>query len=281
MNTFSRFAKKLSFLFGRQRFSRELDEEMAFHREQAEKEFEAAGMTPEAARILGIIRKNDSERIGKMVEKLAGILAERGLRNQMTAKGIIEDVARQYRVKRDTVYLQERHVARAVAQLIFDQVPVGERIAKLPVLLGATWLVGWMGFAGVPFNPANIMTLPLVIGIGVTNGIHILNRFAEEQRPSILAKSTGKAVLVSALATMAGFGSLIPGKHQGMSSLGLVMAVGAFACMVAVLLFLPTLLGWLTQQGWTMPNKKPRGDNAQPPLGSGGTEAKPTGGKAS
>ncbi|MGD0538193.1 MAG: MMPL family transporter [Verrucomicrobiota bacterium] len=150
-------------------------------------------------------------------------------------------------------------------------------MALLPVLLGATWLVGWMGFAGVPFNPANIMTLPLVIGIGVTNGIHILNRFAEEQRPSILAKSTGKAVLVSALATMAGFGSLIPGKHQGMSSLGLVMASGACACMVAGLLFLPTLLGWLAQRGWTMPNKKPRGDHAQPPLGSGGTEAKPLG----
>ena len=38
-----------------------------------------------------------------------------------------------------------------------------------------------MGWLHIPFNPANIMTLPLVIGIGVTNGIHILNRFAEEQ----------------------------------------------------------------------------------------------------
>jgi hopanoid biosynthesis associated RND transporter like protein HpnN len=129
-------------------------------------------------------------------------------------------------------------------------------MALLPVLLGTTWLVGWMGLAGVPFNPANIMTLPLVIGIGVTNGIHILNRFAEEQKPSILAKSTGKAVLVSALATMAGFGSLIPAKHQGIASLGMVMAVGTAACMAAGLTFLPTLLGWLTARGWTMPNKK-------------------------
>ena len=53
------------------------------------------------------------------------------------------------------------------------------------------------------------MTLPLVIGIGVTNGIHILNRFAEEQHPSILARSTGKAVLVSGLTAIAGFGSLM------------------------------------------------------------------------
>ena len=75
--------------------------------------------------------------------------------------------------------------------------------------IGFLWLGGLMGYFGVPLNPANIMTLPLVIGIGVTNGIHILNRFAEEQTPSILARSTGKAVLVSGLTTIAGFGSLI------------------------------------------------------------------------
>ena len=64
------------------------------------------------------------------------------------------------------------------------------------------------------------MTLPLVIGVGVTNGIHILNRFAEEQNPSILARSTGKAVLVSGLTTIAGFGSLMLAEHRGIASLG-------------------------------------------------------------
>ncbi len=72
-----------------------------------------------------------------------------------------------------------------------------------------------------PFNPANIMTLPLVIGIGVTNGIHILNRYAEEGTPGILARSTGKAVLVSGLTAIAGFGSLILAQHRGIHSLGL------------------------------------------------------------
>ena len=60
-------------------------------------------------------------------------------------------------------------------------------LALVPVAIGSLWLGGLMGWLGVPLNPANIMTLPLVIGIGVTNGIHILNRFAEEQTPSILA----------------------------------------------------------------------------------------------
>jgi hypothetical protein len=117
-------------------------------------------------------------------------------------------------------------------------------LAILPVALGATWMLGLMGWLDVPFNPANIMTLPLVIGIGVTNGIHILNRFAEEPNPSILAKSTGKAVLVSALTTIAGFGSLIPAGHQGISSLGIVMSAGVALCMIAALTCLPAILSF-------------------------------------
>jgi hypothetical protein len=115
-------------------------------------------------------------------------------------------------------------------------------LSLLPVAIGTLWMVGFMGWAGIPFNPANIMTLPLVIGIGVTNGIHILNRFAEEKNPSILAKSTGKAVLVSGLTTIAGFGSLIVGEHQGIQSLGWIMAVGTATCMTAGLTFLPAVL---------------------------------------
>jgi uncharacterized protein len=138
-------------------------------------------------------------------------------------------------------------------------------LALVPVAVGFTWLVGLMGAAGVPFNPANIMTLPLVIGIGVTNGIHILNRFAEEKTPSILAKSTGKAVLVSGLTTIAGFGSLILGKHQGIKSLGYVMSVGVAACMMAGLTFLPALLNLLTR--WSQSTKQPSADNARSTLG--------------
>jgi hopanoid biosynthesis associated RND transporter like protein HpnN len=138
-------------------------------------------------------------------------------------------------------------------------------LALLPVAIGTIWMVGMMGWRGIPFNPANIMTLPLVIGIGVTNGIHILNRFAEEQNPGILAKSTGKAVLVSALTAIAGFGSLIPAKHQGIASLGAVMSVGIATCMLAALTFLPAVLTLLIRKGWTI--KKPSGDNALSTLG--------------
>ncbi len=115
-------------------------------------------------------------------------------------------------------------------------------LSLLPVALGAIWVVGVMGWLDRPFNPANIMMLPLVIGIGVTNGIHILNRFAEEKNPGILAKSTGKAVLVSGLTTIAGFGSLVIADHQGISSLGWVLGAGTTTCMIAGLTVLPAIL---------------------------------------
>ncbi len=109
------------------------------------------------------------------------------------------------------------------------------------------------------------MTLPLVIGIGVTNGIHILNRFAEEQTPSILARSTGKAVLVSGLTSMAGFGSLMLAKHRGIHSLGCVMTTGLATCMIAGLTFLPALLNLLMRS--RVPTKQPSADNARSTLG--------------
>jgi len=117
--------------------------------------------------------------------------------------------------------------------------------------------MGFMGLWQVPFNPANVMTLPLIVGIGVTNGIHILNRFAEELNPSILARSTGKAVLVSGLTTIAGFGSLIVADHRGIRSLGIIMATGVATCMIAGLTFLPALLNVLSAKGWSIKQKDP------------------------
>jgi hopanoid biosynthesis associated RND transporter like protein HpnN len=138
-------------------------------------------------------------------------------------------------------------------------------LALLPVAVGSLWLGGLMGWLGVPLNPANIMTLPLVIGIGVTNGIHILNRFAEEQTANILARSTGKAVLVSGLTAMAGFGSLILARHRGIHSLGCVMTTGLATCMIAGLTFLPALVNLLMRQPAT--RQQPSVDNARSTLG--------------
>ena len=157
----------------------------------------------------------------------------------------------------------------AVMVLLHFRSVVAVVLALLPVGIGSLWTVGLMVWQDLPFNPANIMTLPLVVGVGVTNGIHILNRFAEEHHPGILARSTGKAVFVSALTTVGGFGSLCLADHQGIQSLGLVMATGTAMCMGAALVFLPAALQLLGRVGWTLrsPAKKNPAAVSQPPLG--------------
>jgi hopanoid biosynthesis associated RND transporter like protein HpnN len=155
---------------------------------------------------------------------------------------------------------------RSVTAVVLTLIPVG---------LGTLWLVGLMGWNGVPFNPANIMTLPLVIGIGVTNGIHILNRYAEERTPGILARSTGKAVLVSGLTAIAGFGSLILAQHRGIHSLGYIMSVGIAMCMIAALTFLPALLNLIGRWKPLVENKKPDVGNAAPTPGQEEPRQKP------
>ena len=154
-------------------------------------------------------------------------------------------------------------------------------LALLPVGIGTLWLLGLMGWFKIPFNPANIMTLPLVIGIGVTNGIHVLNRFAEERTPGILARSTGKAVLVSGLTAIAGFGSLILAKDRGIHSLGCIMSIGIATCMIAGLTFLPALLTLLGRWRPLIETNQPSADNVSPTLGQEEPRSKTSSGRQS
>jgi predicted RND superfamily exporter protein len=152
-------------------------------------------------------------------------------------------------------------------------------LALLPVGIGTLWLIGLMGWLKIPFNPANIMTLPLVIGIGVTNGIHVLNRFAEERTPGILARSTGKAVLVSGLTAIAGFGSLILAKDRGIHSLGCIMSIGIATCMIAGLTFLPALLNLLGRWRPLIKTNQPSAGNSSPTLGQEEPRSKTSSGR--
>ena len=122
----------------------------------------------------------------------------------------------------------------------------------LPVIAGSIWTVGIMELTGLKFNMANLVILPLILGIGVVNGIHITHRYREEKDKNsvVLGKSTGQAVILSSLTTMIGFGSMMVADHYGVFSLGLVLTLGVFCCLVASITFLPALLKLSAAKGW-------------------------------
>jgi hopanoid biosynthesis associated RND transporter like protein HpnN len=97
---------------------------------------------------------------------------------------------------------------------------------------------------GIPFNFANIITLPLLVGIGVDNGIHLVHRMRTEppEHGDPLATSTSRAVVACALTTIASFGSLAFSPHLGMASMGQVLTLGMTITLFTTLLLTPAML---------------------------------------
>ncbi|HDM78005.1 MAG TPA: rRNA methyltransferase, partial [Deltaproteobacteria bacterium] len=89
-------------------------------------------------------------------------------------------------------------------------------LAMIPLIVGTLWTTGLMWCLGVDFNLANSLFLPLIVGAGVEYGIVILNRWFQEKRNfKGLPLSTGKGIILAALTTTVGFGSLMISHHRG------------------------------------------------------------------
>jgi len=117
-------------------------------------------------------------------------------------------------------------------------------LAMVPLGLGMVWTAGLMWLFNLQFNLANLVAVPLIIGIGVENGLHIIHRYREagESGPALVAGSTGQSVALFSLTTMVGFGSLMVGKYYGIFSMGLLLTLAVGSVLAASLLVLPLLL---------------------------------------
>jgi uncharacterized protein len=119
-------------------------------------------------------------------------------------------------------------------------------LAALPLGVGMLQTFGLLGRLGIPLNPANMITLPLIMGIAIDYGVHVVHDFREQRGRYLISASTAVAVLVDGLTTLVGFGSLMIASHQGLQSLGRVLTIGISCCMFSSLVLLPLLLTWLT-----------------------------------
>ena len=118
-------------------------------------------------------------------------------------------------------------------------------LALLPVGLAALYTAGASAALGLPLNFANVIVIPLLLGMGVDSGIHLVQRARIGPLPggNLLRTDTARAVLFSALTTVASFGSLSLSSHLGMASLGRLLTLGIALILVANLLVLPVAVG--------------------------------------
>jgi len=121
--------------------------------------------------------------------------------------------------------------------------PVLAVLAILPTLLGAGAMLALMGVLGVAFNPLDVMALPLVLGIAVDDGVHIVHRFlAEGGDVSATLRGTGRSVVLTSLTSLAAFGVLAFARHRGLASFGAAAGLGVAASLVLSVLVLPQAL---------------------------------------
>jgi len=118
-------------------------------------------------------------------------------------------------------------------------------IAMIPLALGIFWMVGLMHLVGMKLSIMNVMGLPMIVGIGVDYGVHLIHRWRHEGRGRvrIVYSSTGKAILLTSLTTMLGFGSLVFSIWRGFGQLGGALFLGVGACFLTSVIILPGIIG--------------------------------------
>jgi predicted RND superfamily exporter protein len=117
-------------------------------------------------------------------------------------------------------------------------------LVAAPLVLAAILTVAGSVMLGIPFNFANVIIIPLLLGIGIVYSIHMVHRVRAGELPdgNLLHTGTARAVLLSALTTMASFGTLGFSSHLGLASLGQLLTLGIALVLLCNLVVLPALV---------------------------------------
>jgi len=132
-------------------------------------------------------------------------------------------------------------------------------LALVPLVTSKLQLFGLMAWLGISLNPANMIVLPLILGIGVDTGVQIVHDYLREPRPYRMPASTSAALVINTLMNIVGFGALMIADHRGLHSLGRVLTLGMACCLLSCLV-MPSLLQLLPDKRANQPVEE------QPPL---------------
>ncbi len=129
-------------------------------------------------------------------------------------------------------------------------------LSLIPLVIGSILILGFLVITDINLTWMTVMVVPLIIGIGIDDGVHIIHRYRIERRRSSndrnalikALKTTGKAVILTSLTTMIGFGSLVFSKMVGYQQFGLVLFVGIGILLLLSLIILPINLNMFSRK---------------------------------
>ncbi len=116
-----------------------------------------------------------------------------------------------------------------------------------PLAVASVWVVAGSALLDLPFNFANVIVIPLLIGLGVASSIHMVSRAREVAREGsggvgVLSTSTPLAVLLTQLNTVAAFATLSIAEHRGLFSMGVLLGLAIFFVLIVALIVLPSFM---------------------------------------
>lgn len=132
-------------------------------------------------------------------------------------------------------------IAICLILLVFLRSARDAGVVIVTLALSALLTALFARLAGLSLNYANIIALPLLLGVGVSFNIYFVMNWRTGMR-RLLGSATARAVLFSALTTGTAFGSLAVSRNAGTASMGAVLLLSLFATLISTFLFLPALL---------------------------------------
>lgn len=130
-----------------------------------------------------------------------------------------------------------------IVLLLYFREPLTPLLILIPLALTSLFTFALIELTGLTINMANILVIPLIFGLGVDTGIHVVHRYHCSRNISeLLQSSTPRAVTLSALTTVGTFFSLAFSPHQGAASIGLILSVAITLLVVVTFIVLPALL---------------------------------------
>ncbi len=138
--------------------------------------------------------------------------------------------------------------------LVFVMLVIGFRdprraiIALLPLTFGVIWMVGVAAFLGIKLDFFNVIILPVIIGIGVDDGVHFYHHWLESRSAGASMRQVGASVTMTSITSMVGFGGLAVTDYAGLATIGHLAICGIATTWLATMLIMPAVLR-LRQEG--------------------------------
>jgi len=116
-------------------------------------------------------------------------------------------------------------------------------LAFLPLAFTLVYTIGTMSILNIQLNMINFLVILLIIGIGLDDGVHILHHYKEgEKNIKTLFSKIGRAIFLTTVTTVFGFGSLSFSSYRGIAGLGIILAIGVTLALVFTIVVLPIFL---------------------------------------